>query len=54
MVYSQRANPGDVLLTFVNQLNYLYQCTLTSKNKKVNNLDDFETPRVKKTNNKKT
>ena len=26
MVYSQRANPGDVLLTFVNQLNYFYQC----------------------------
>ena len=27
MVCSQRANPGDVLLTFVNQLNYFYQCT---------------------------
>ena len=26
-MYSQRANPGDVLLTFVNQLNYFYQCT---------------------------
>ena len=26
MVYSQRANPGDVLLTFVNQLSYFYQC----------------------------
>ena len=25
MVYSQRANPGDVLPTFVNQLNYFYQ-----------------------------
>ena len=26
MVYSQRANPMDVLLTFVNQPNYFYQC----------------------------
>ena len=26
IVYSQRANPGDVLLTFINQLNYFYQC----------------------------
>ena len=25
-MYSQRANPGDVLLTFVNQLNHFYQC----------------------------
>ena len=25
-MYSQRANPGNVLLTFVNQLNYFYQC----------------------------
>ena len=29
MVHSQRANPGDVLLTFVNQLNYFYQWTVT-------------------------
>ena len=25
-MYSERANPGDVLLIFVNQLNYFYQC----------------------------
>ena len=29
MVYSQRANPGDALLTFVNQLDYFYQCFCT-------------------------
>ena len=26
ILYSQTANPGDVLLTFVNQQNYFYQC----------------------------
>ena len=32
MVHSQRANPGDVLLTFVNQLNYFYQCSVVEYN----------------------
>ena len=31
VVCHERANPGDVLLTFVNQLNYLYQCTCDFK-----------------------